>query len=64
MRDYHGSFEGGMGKYHPTFWGTELQYLPKREALREVLQAQSRRMLDGIFPYLPKKNHGKHIVIG
>ena len=21
MRDYHGSFEGGMGKYHPTFWG-------------------------------------------
>ena len=55
---YHGSFSGGMGKYHPTFFGIELAIPPSALRASGGIAAQSLRMLDGIFPYLPQKNHG------
>ena len=52
-----------MGKYHPTFFGIELAIPPEALSAEGGIAAQSLRMLDGIFPYLPQKNHGNLSIV-
>ena len=51
---YRHFFFGSIGKYHPQFFGIELQYLPQRFALRKVLQLNSSKFWM-VFSNTPSK---------